>query len=161
MPIWKKFIHSLGQMMKGRSLSQKRSSKRKLSRKKGRITKSSKSKSSLKKKQFSVSKKRIKSLKRIKAAPKSAPQKAKTVPVGEITHFFSRIGVVVVKITKGEIAVGEQLHIKGRTTDFIQKVKSLQIESVDVKRARRGQLVGLKVDKQAKAGDKVFILLRP
>ncbi len=158
MPIWKKFIHSLGQIIKGRSLSKKSFKKGKLSRKKARGPKRLKRKSSLKKRRFFSSQKKIKPLKRIKALPKAASPKEKAIPVGEITHFFSRIGVVVVKITKGEIAVGDELHIKGRVTDFIQKVKSLQIESVDVRGAHRGQLVGLKVGKQARAGDKVFKL---
>ena len=76
--------------------------------------------------------------------------------VGEITHYFARIQVVVVKITKGEINVGERIHIKGKKSDFIQKISSLQIESVDVKSAKKGQLVGLKVEKQAEVGDKVY-----
>jgi hypothetical protein len=37
-------------------------------------------------------------------------------------------------------------------------VESLQIESEDVKVAPKGQLVGLKVIKPAKPGDKVFKL---
>jgi len=76
--------------------------------------------------------------------------------IGEVTHFFSRIQVIVLKMNKGKILVGDQIHIVGRTTDFVQKVKSLQIESVDVKSAKKGQLVGLKVAKKAKPGDQVF-----
>lgn len=76
--------------------------------------------------------------------------------IGEITHYFSRIQVVVLKMTKGSLSVGEQIHIKGRSTDFLQKVASLQIESIDVKVAHKGQLVGLKVDKAAKVGSKVY-----
>jgi len=76
--------------------------------------------------------------------------------IGEVTHFFSRIQVIVLKMNRGKLLVGDQIHITGRTTDFVQKVKSLQIESVDVKSAKKGQLVGLKVAKKAKPGDRVF-----
>lgn len=76
--------------------------------------------------------------------------------VGEVTHFFSGIKVIVLKMKSSKILVGDKIHIKGRKTDFFQIVKSLQIESVDVKVARKGQLVGLKVSKKAKEGDKVF-----
>ena len=76
--------------------------------------------------------------------------------IGEVTHFFSRIQVIVLKMNKGKLLVGDQIHIAGRTTDFVQKVKSLQIESVDVKSAKKGQLVGLKIAKKAKPGDQVF-----
>ncbi len=80
------------------------------------------------------------------------------VLVGEITHFFSKIQVVVVKMTEGSIVVGDRIHIKGKNSDFVQKILSLQIESVDVKIARKGNLVGLKVEKTAQPGDKVYKL---
>ena len=78
------------------------------------------------------------------------------VKVGEITHFFSKIMVCVIKINRKEIRVGDRVHIKGQGTDFTQEVKSLQIESINVKSARQGQLVGLNADKIAKVGDFVF-----
>lgn len=83
-------------------------------------------------------------------------RKRKETPVGIITHYFSRIEVVVIKITKEKLKVGDKIHISGKTTDFIQNVASLQIESVDVKSARTGQLVGLKVEKPAREGDKIL-----
>lgn len=75
--------------------------------------------------------------------------------VGEITHFFSRIQVVVVKMNKGILRVGDTIQIKGKRADFTQRVSSMQVESVDVKAARKGQLIGLKVEKPADVGDKV------
>ena len=81
---------------------------------------------------------------------------SKEVCIGEITHFFARIQVVVLKMTSGSISVGNTIHIKGRGTDFLQKIRSLQIESIDVAIARKGQLVGLKVGKVVKVGSKVY-----
>lgn len=78
------------------------------------------------------------------------------VLVGEITHFFSKISVVVVKLTHQSLSVGERIHVKGAMTDFHQPVKSLQIESVDVKVAKKGSLVGLKAVHPARPGDRVF-----
>lgn len=89
---------------------------------------------------------------------KKAPDKS-VVPqkqVGTITHYFSRIEVVVIKLSKAGIAVGDRIHVVGATTDFTQRVKSLQIESIDVSLAKKGALVGLKVEKRAKEGDKVY-----
>lgn len=86
------------------------------------------------------------------------PTEISGIQIGEITHYFNKIQVIVVKITKGKIKVGDKIHIKGRNTDFIQKIKSLQIESIDVGVARKGQLVGLKADKPAREGDIVHIL---
>ncbi len=76
--------------------------------------------------------------------------------VGEITHFFPRIQVVVVKMDKGVLRVGDTIRIKGKRTDLTQRVSSMQVESVDVKAARKGQLIGLKVEKPADVGDKVY-----
>ena len=82
--------------------------------------------------------------------------KNKEITIGVVTHYFSQIQVIVVKITNGKIHIGDKIHIKGKKTDFLQMVKSLQIESVDVKVANRGQLVGLKVNRKVKVGDKIF-----
>lgn len=89
-------------------------------------------------------------------AVKASPPAVKETEVADITHFFSKISVCVFKMTKGEVKVGDRIRIKGGSTDFVQKVKSIQIESVDVKSARRGQLVGIKVDRPARPGDKVY-----
>ncbi|MBF0504656.1 MAG: hypothetical protein HQL14_06085 [Candidatus Omnitrophica bacterium] len=78
------------------------------------------------------------------------------VQVGEITHYFDRIKVCVVKVTQGTILIGDKLTIIGPKTKFIQKVWSIQVESVDVKVARKGQLIGLKVDKIVAVGDLVY-----
>ena len=76
--------------------------------------------------------------------------------VGVITHYFDRIKVCVVKVTQGTILIGDKLTIVGRKTKFVQKVWSMQIESEDVKVAKSGQLIGLKVDKVVAVGDKVY-----
>ncbi len=76
--------------------------------------------------------------------------------VGEITHYFQKISVVVVKVAEHPILVGDLIHIKGSSADFMQKVVSLQVESKDVRFARKGELVGLQVTQPAKPGDKVY-----
>ena len=78
--------------------------------------------------------------------------------LGEVTHFFDRIQVCVIKITQGQIKKGDQIVMAGKNGKFLQKVLSLQIESKDVAVGRRGQLVGLKVDNPVKPGDRVYQL---
>ena len=88
------------------------------------------------------------------------PQKNKSeqegVLVGEITHYFSRIMVCVLKVTKQSLLINDRIRIKGRATDFVDKVGSMQIESSDVRVARKGQLVGLKVKDVVREGDLVY-----
>ena len=75
--------------------------------------------------------------------------------IGKITHYFSNIGVGVIKLS-GRLAVGDNMHIKGATTDFQQKVSSMQIEHEQVDEAGAGQSIGLKVDEHARDGDVVY-----
>ena len=89
-------------------------------------------------------------------APKKPLLDPNLTPVGEITHFFDRIKVGVVKITQGTILIGDRLTFKTKSGIFVQKVWSMQIESQDVKVAKKGQLIGLKIEKQVAVGDIVY-----
>lgn len=75
--------------------------------------------------------------------------------IGEVTHFFDRIGVAVVALTD-TIRVGDSVHILGRSTDFVQEVTSLQVEHQPVTEARAGQEVAMKVTQRAHPHDAVF-----
>ena len=76
--------------------------------------------------------------------------------IGRITHYFSKINVGVLEITKGELKVGDTIRIKGHTTDYYQKLDSLQIEHVNVDSIKKGQSAGLKVDGPVREHDLVF-----
>ena len=78
------------------------------------------------------------------------------VRTGEITHYFDRIKVGVVKITRGSVLIGDRLTIVSKTGRFTQKIWSMQIESRDVKVAKKGQLIGIKLDKPVAPGDIVY-----
>lgn len=75
--------------------------------------------------------------------------------VGEVTHYYTRIGVAVVRVT-APIKVGDQIAIKGYTTDFEQTVESMQIEHEAVEKAKLGDLIGLKVVNRVRKGDIVY-----
>jgi len=75
--------------------------------------------------------------------------------IGEITHYFPKIMVCVLKLN-APISVGDNLLIQGPKTSFTQKVLSLQIESVNVKSAGKGRMVGLKVDNKCREGDRAY-----
>jgi len=75
--------------------------------------------------------------------------------VGRITHFFTKISVAIVELSDA-LAVGDQIMIKGPTTSIEQMVQSMQIEHENVKEAKRGQGIGLKVDGQVKEHDMVY-----
>ena len=78
--------------------------------------------------------------------------------IGAIGNFYSKISVAVVDLT-GKLAVGDTIRVKGATTDFSQKVDSMQIEHANVQTAGPGQSIGLKVADKVRKGDLVYKIL--
>ncbi len=76
-------------------------------------------------------------------------------PVGTITHYFPKPQVGVVKLTAA-IKVGETLHFRGHTTDFQQRIDSMQVEHAAVEDAAAGTEVAIKVTERVRGGDEVF-----
>lgn len=76
--------------------------------------------------------------------------------VGRISHYFTKIGVGVVELTKESLKVGDTIHIKGHTTDLYQKVESMQVEHNNVSSAKKGESFGLRVESQVREHDLVF-----
>ena len=77
--------------------------------------------------------------------------------IGVIKHYYSNIGVAVVDLT-GTLKVGDEIHIKGTATDFTVKVDSMQIEHKNVKEAKKGQSIGLKVPEKVRESDIVYLV---
>jgi len=77
------------------------------------------------------------------------------VEVGRITHFFSKINVAVIELT-APLVVGDNILVKGPSTDFEQTVESMQIEHKNIQRAEAGQSVGLKLVQRARERDAVY-----
>ncbi len=80
---------------------------------------------------------------------------AEPKPIGEITHYFSHLGVGIFKFNRA-VKVGEKVHIKGATSDFTQTISSMQFDHKEIKAAKKGQQVGIKIDEKVREGDKVF-----
>jgi putative protease len=76
--------------------------------------------------------------------------------VGRITHYFSKINVGVLELSKGELHVGDTIHIKGHTSDFYQKMESMQVENNPVDSAKPGEPVGIKVESPVRENDIIF-----
>jgi translation elongation factor EF-1alpha len=77
--------------------------------------------------------------------------------IGTISTFFSHVGVAAIKLS-GKLKVGDKIHVKGHTTDFEQKVGSMQIENKKVSEAKKGDHIGIKVDEKVRPNDKVFLV---
>jgi len=77
--------------------------------------------------------------------------------IGKVSSYFSHVGVAAIKLS-GKLKVGDKVHIKGHTTDFEVKVGSMQIERKDVKSAKKGDHIGIKVPEKVRPHDTVFLI---
>jgi len=79
--------------------------------------------------------------------------------VGKISHYYSKIGVAVVEVTDG-LKVGDEISIEGATTNFRQTVDSMEIEHKQIKVAKPGDSIGMKVVNKVRDGDSVFKIIK-
>jgi len=75
--------------------------------------------------------------------------------VGKITHYFDKIGVAVVELSDS-LSVGDNIKISGHDSELTMPVTSMQIEHEQIKEAKKGDTVGMKVDQEVKEGDEVY-----
>lgn len=76
--------------------------------------------------------------------------------VGKVTHYFSHIGVAVIDLS-ATLEQGDEIRIiGGSNTDFNQKVDSMQADHKEVKEARKGDSIGLKVSEKVREGYQVY-----
>ena len=75
--------------------------------------------------------------------------------VGKIVHYYTNLKVGIIELT-ATLKVGDKIKIKGETTDFEQKVDSMQIEHDKVEEAKKGKSIGLKVKNQVRQNDLVY-----
>ena len=75
--------------------------------------------------------------------------------IGEIEHFYNGISVAVVNIG-ASIKKGDTISIEGPSTNFQQKVESMQIDKKNISEAKKGQSIGLKVSEKVKPKDVVY-----
>src|SRR2546430_15568446 len=85
------------------------------------------------------------------------PQERKKV--GEVFHFYGKIGVAAIRLTDDGIAIGDTVQIQGPSTNLEQTVEALQIEHAVVSRAGPGQEVGMKVRDRVREKDFVYKLI--
>lgn len=66
------------------------------------------------------------------------------VEVGKVEHYFSHLSVAVVSLVDG-LKLGDRIHVYGHSTDFTQRVTSMEIEHHSVLWVKPGDSVAIKV----------------
>jgi len=82
------------------------------------------------------------------------------VRVGVVTHYYSHIMVAAVRLEVA-LSVGQMIHVVGHTSDFRQRVDSMQIEHEQVPEAIGGDEIGLRVVQHAREHDVVYRVPAP
>ncbi len=78
--------------------------------------------------------------------------------IGKVVGYFGKIGVAAIKITNGELKIGDKIRFKGAVTDFEQEIESMQAEHENLERAEAGIDIGLKVKEKVREHDMVYLL---
>ena len=47
--------------------------------------------------------------------------------IGVVTHYYGHLSVAILRLESGTLRVGDVIHIRGHTTDFSQRVESLEV----------------------------------
>lgn len=77
--------------------------------------------------------------------------------IGKVTHYFPHVEAAVVKLN-GDLKIGDKIKLVRGEEEFEQEVKSMQANHTDIKSAKKGDEIGLKVDKKVKEGWEVYKL---
>jgi putative protease len=106
----------------------------------------------------------------VRPAPKPRPAPPPIAPrgplpgeerVGFVTHYYGHISVAAIRLESGSLRVGDTIRILGHTSDFRQRVDSMQIEHQAVTEAGKRQEIGIKVTEHAREHDDVYKVTGP
>jgi len=75
--------------------------------------------------------------------------------IGKVTHYYGHINVAVLQLDE-ELKLGDKIHIFGHTTDFEQRVSSIEIEHHPVVWVKPGDHVAVKVIEPVREHDIVY-----
>ena len=95
------------------------------------------------------------------AKPKPVSPAERPAPgerIGVVTHYYGNLLVAIVKLEAGTLRVGDTIHIRGHTSDFSQRVESLQVEHAAVNEVGPNDEFGIKVVQHAREHDVVYKL---
>ncbi|MHA1908517.1 MAG: translation elongation factor-like protein [Candidatus Thorarchaeota archaeon] len=77
--------------------------------------------------------------------------------IGVVTRYFGKISVAAIMLEE-TLKVGDTISIEGSTTNFQQKIDSMQVDRNEIEEAGSGQEIAIKVKDRARDNDKVFLV---
>ncbi len=76
--------------------------------------------------------------------------------VGFVMHYWDHVNAAAVRIERGQLRVGDTIHVRGHTTDYYQRIDRLELEHAPVDSAGAGHEVGVHVSQRVREGDSVY-----
>jgi hypothetical protein len=76
--------------------------------------------------------------------------------IGVVTHYYSHLSVAILRLESGTLRVGDLIHIRGHTTDFSQRVESLEVNHAPATEVGPNDDFGLKVVGHVREHDVVY-----
>ena len=77
--------------------------------------------------------------------------------IGWVTHYYNHINVAVLKLTEG-LKLGDKIHIRGHTTNLVERVASMEVNHHPVEWVKSGEDVAIKVNEPVHEHDIVFLV---
>lgn len=82
------------------------------------------------------------------------------IQIGNVTHYYDKIGVAVVEVINQPLHVGDRVKVSGHDNEFVMEITSLQMEHTKVLSVDVGQSCGVKMAQPAKPGDVIYLLTK-
>lgn len=77
------------------------------------------------------------------------------IEVGRVAHYFDHIHVAVLSLHTS-LKLGDKVHFRGHTTDFTQRIGSMEVEHHSVVWVKPGDDVAIKVGEPVHEHDLLF-----
>lgn len=79
--------------------------------------------------------------------------------IGRVKNYYKKINVAEIVIETGKLSLGDNIMIQGNKTGVIeQKVTSMQTKGKEIKKAGKGERIGIKTKEVLRPNDKVFLI---
>ena len=75
--------------------------------------------------------------------------------IGKVSHYYDKIGVAIIELA-APLKVGDKVKFVKGDTETEQIIDSMQIERAAVESAKKGAIIGIKVDEPLKEGTMVY-----
>ena len=85
------------------------------------------------------------------AKKKASAKEPKLKVLGKVIHYYDKLGVAIVDLS-APLKVGDTVLFRRGEQELLQTVDSMQIEHESVEKAKKGQVIGMKVDEPMKEG---------